>query len=121
MQNWPLSLIALATLGSFCAVAQEPPQKQSVRQNSAIAARLSKRAVALTGRISDDGQFLIADPDQNVWTIINPDTTKSFAAQRIAILAQTSPEKNEVRVLTAKPEKVQLPAIARWSDSAFRR
>jgi len=71
--------------------------------------------------MSDDGRFVIADPDQNVWTVVNPEATKPYARLRVAILVQTSPEENELRVLSVRPVRERLPAVARWSDSAFRR
>jgi hypothetical protein len=120
MLNWRLTLLATLLVSSF-AMAQDSSPKDTARQNSSEAPRFSKRAIRLAGKISDDGQFLIADPDQEVWTIINAQTTSTFAGQRILITAQTASEKNELRVLNVKPEKAQLPAIARWSDSAFRR
>jgi hypothetical protein len=121
MLNRRMSSVALVLLASSFAVAQDSSPQGATTKISVETARFSKRAIRLTGKLSDDGQFLIADPDQEVWTIINPQTTSRFAGQGIAITAQTSAEGNELRVLIVKPERTQLSTMARWSDSAFRR
>ena len=121
MQTLLRSLLSLAILVPCCAAAQDLPRQNADRQNLAGTLQFSKRAVRLVGTISDDGRFMVADPDQNVWAVVNPEATKSYASLRVAILAQTSPEKNALRVLTAKPERERRPSWARWSDSAFRR
>ena len=105
MRNWPLSLVVLAALTSS-GIAQDLGRKNDA-QALALAARLSKKATNLVGTVSDDGHFLIAEPDQNVWTVINPDATKAYAGQRISIVVQTSSDNAELRVLSVIPGKAQ--------------
>ena len=120
MRNWRQSLLALTLLFSCGAVDQEAPQT-APRQGSTAASRFSKRATKLIGRISDDGQFLIADPDQDVWTVVNPDAVKAYVRQRVTLLVQTSAETSELRVLSATAEKDRPQTVAKSSDAAFRR
>lgn len=83
--------------------------------------QFSTRAVSLAGVISDDGQFLVADPDGEVWVTVNPDAWKGHAGERVALQVQTSPGTHEIRVLSVAPDKAAMRTAARWGDSAFRR
>jgi hypothetical protein len=118
MRNRNVALLSLVlfVLGAVAQGASGPtPKFQSgLRQ-------FSKRAVSLSGAISDDGQVFVADPDHEVWTAVNPDALKAHAGERAMLQVQESPGTSEIRVLSVKPGEPATRTSARWGDSAFRR
>jgi len=60
--------VALLTFGVASA--------QDTMQNDNMKADASKKAVQVTGKISDDGKTFVGDTGSKSWTISNPDAVK---------------------------------------------
>ena len=110
--------VLLVSIAAFTQEAAKPPR---ARQAPTATHGFSKKALNLSGTVSDDGKFFLADPDAEVWTVTNPELVKAQQGQRVTLQAQTNPETSEIRVLCVKPRERQVSSIARSGDAAFRR
>lgn len=121
MKRKILSGFALVLLLSMGAFSQDSTKPDQVRQASAATQRFSRKAASLSGMVSDDGKFFLADPDSEVWTVANPDALKSHQGHRVVLQAQTAAERNEIRVLCVKSGEGQMQSATKPGDAAFRR
>ena len=74
-------------------------------QNDNRQADASKKAVQVTGKVSDDGQTFESDKDSQTWTITNPDAVKGHEGHHVTLTAQVDADKSEVRVISLKMAK----------------
>jgi hypothetical protein len=89
---------ALASLTFGVASAQD-------MQNGSMQTDASKKAVHVTGKISDDGQMFVSDKDSQTWTITNPDAVKGHEGHHVTLTAQVDADKSEVHVISLKMAK----------------
>src|SRR5271169_1381798 len=75
---------------------------QDSMQNDTMKADASKKAVHITGKISDDGKTFVSDKDSKSWTIANPDAVKGHEGHHVALKARFSADKNEVDIVSLK-------------------
>jgi pentapeptide MXKDX repeat protein len=80
--------VALLTFGVASA--------QDTMQNDNMKADASKKAVQVTGKISDDSKS---------WTISNPDAVKRHEGHHVILTAHVYADKNEVHVVSLKMAK----------------
>ncbi len=111
MKKWSVTSIALVLLLSAGAVSQEASKTQSA----------SRKTISVTGKMSDDGRWLLRDVDSEVWTVSNPEALQGYAGQEIVIRCQVVPDRKELRVVSVKPAKREAAYATKWGDSAFRR
>jgi hypothetical protein len=111
MKKWCVTSIALVLLLSISVLAQEASKRQSA----------SRKTISVSGKMSDDGRWLLRDADSQVWTVSNPEALQGYAGQEVVIRCQLVPDRNEVRVVSVKPAKGEPAYATRWGDSAFRR
>jgi hypothetical protein len=121
MKNRTAFSLAFVLMLSFAAFAQDAAKSPSTRHESVAAQGFSKKAIILSGTVSDDGKFFLADPDAEVWTVTNPDLLKTQQGQRVTLQVQTNTETSEIRVLRVKPREGPLTSMAKSGDAAFRR
>jgi hypothetical protein len=69
-------------------------------QNDNMQADASKKAVQVTGKISDDGKTFVSDKDSKSWTITNPDAVKGHEGHHVTLTAHVYADKNEVHVMS---------------------
>jgi hypothetical protein len=74
-------------------------------QNDNMQADASKKAVQVTGKISDDGKTFVSDKDSKSWTITNPDAVKGHEGHHVTLTAHVYTDKNEVHVMSLKMAK----------------
>jgi hypothetical protein len=55
---------------------------QDTMQNDNMKADASKKAVQVTGKVSDDGKTFVSDTDSKSWSTTNPDAVKGHEAPR---------------------------------------
>jgi len=60
---------------------------------------ISKTAVSISGKVTNDGKTIIGDKDSKNWIISNPDALKQYAGQRVTIKGNVDAENNEIRVI----------------------
>jgi hypothetical protein len=89
--------VALLTVG--VASAQDPMQNDNMKADA------SKKAVQVTGKISDDGKMFVGDTDSKSWTISNPDAVKGHEGHHVILTAHVYADKNEVHVMSLKMAK----------------
>jgi pentapeptide MXKDX repeat protein len=89
--------VALLTFGVASA--------QDTMQNDNMKADASKKAVQVTGKISDDGKTFVGDTDSKSWTISNPDAVKGHEGHHVILTAHVYADKNEVHVMSLKMAK----------------
>jgi pentapeptide MXKDX repeat protein len=89
--------VALLTVGVASA--------QDTMQNDTMKADASKKAVQVTGKISDDGKTFVGDTDSKSWTISNPDAVKGHEGHHVILTAHVYADKNEVHVMSLKMAK----------------
>jgi hypothetical protein len=106
--------LVLLTLLSITAFAQDATKPVTSRG-------FSKKAVSISGTLSDDGKFFLADPDAEVWRVANPDLVKAQEGHRVTMQAQTNAETSEIRVLRVKTPGNPLGSMTGAHDAAFRR
>jgi hypothetical protein len=68
----------------------------------------SKKAVTLSGKVSDDGKTFMSDKDNKNWTISNPETVKGHEGHHVTVEAQSDPTKNEIHVTSLKMAKGEM-------------
>jgi hypothetical protein len=90
---------ALALLSFGVASAQDN------MQNDTMKADASKKAVQVTGKISDDGTTFVSDKDSKSWTIANPDAVKGHEGHHVTLTAHVYADKGEVHVVSLKMAK----------------
>jgi hypothetical protein len=90
---------ALALLAAGVASAQD------TMQNGGMKADAAKKAVQVTGKISDDGKTFVSDTDSKSWSITNPDAVKGHEGHHVTLTAHVYADKNEVHVMSLKMAK----------------
>jgi len=90
---------ALALLSLNVALAQDTMQDDHTKADAA------KKAVDVTGKVSDDGKMFVGDSDSKSWTISNPDAVKGHEGHHVTLKAQLDADKSEVRVVSLKMAK----------------
>jgi hypothetical protein len=78
---------------------------QDNKQNDTMKADASKKAVQVTGKISDDGTTFVSDKDSKSWTIANPDAVKGHEGHHVTLTAHVYADKGEVHVVSLKMAK----------------
>jgi hypothetical protein len=86
--------LAIAILSFGMAVAQD------TMNNDTMKADTSKKAVKVTGKISDDGKMFVSDKDSKSWTIKNPEAVKGHEGHHVTLTAHVYPDKGEVHVMS---------------------
>jgi membrane protein implicated in regulation of membrane protease activity len=80
----------------------------------------SKKAVALTGRVSLDGQTLVSEKDE-IWTVDNAAVLTGLEGRQVVVKCQVLPSKNQIHVFSASTHIPDMKDAANRGDSAFRR
>jgi hypothetical protein len=90
---------ALALLTFGVASAQDNMQNDNTKADA------SKKAVQVTGKISDDGTTFVSDKDSKSWTIANPDAVKGHEGHHVTLTAHVYADKGQVHVVSLKMAK----------------
>jgi hypothetical protein len=113
------------TVSVLCisAAAQQNSRSGAVRQQtegSAVASSetTAHKAVALSGRVSDDGAFLISE-DRDRWAVSNPAILAGHKGRLVTVKCQLATDQNSIHVLAVKAAETKYVAV--HGDSAFRR
>lgn len=95
---------------------------QSATQNSPAAdsAHHSKKALSISGRVGEDGKFIVCDRHHGALKVSNPDVLRENAGRHVKVKAQLTPAGDEIVITSVKLIQEQTVAY-NPSDSAFRR
>lgn len=111
-------LAVTMVLVSTAAFAQQNSRSGAVQVQNADSTITAKKAVMLSGRVSDDGKLLISE-DQDRWTVSNPSLLSPHAGKLVNVKCQLSADQSSIHVLLVRPADPQY--MSAHSDSAFRR
>jgi hypothetical protein len=99
----------------FAAVAQD-----ARKPGDSIAQPAHRKAVTLSGRISEDGKAFVSEQDE-VWEVSNAKVLTGHEGQQVVVKCQLYPDKNEMRVLLVSSAHGEVKYVVSHGDSAFRR
>jgi len=114
MRKMMYSLIGMCFLAvSLSAVAQSGDtmkqdsmkQGDQMKQDTMKPDTMAKKAVSLTGKVTDDGKMFTSDKDNKMWTVSNPETLKGHEGHHVSVKAHVDEAKNEIRVTSVKMAK----------------
>ncbi len=77
----------------------------SMSQDNMKPDNMSKKAMSITGKISDDGKMFTSDKDSKSWTVTNPEALKGHEGHHVVVKAHVYPDKNEIHVMSVKMAK----------------
>jgi len=86
---------------------------------AAQSAHAKLKPVTLTGRVSQDGQMLMADQGTN-WILSNTQAVKGHEGRLVTVKCRLEPAQNRMQVLSVK-DSSEARFAANLGDSAFRR
>ena len=90
---------AMLILTFGIASAQDTMKSDTMKMDTA------KKAVKVTGKISEDGKMFVSDSDSKSWTIVNPEAVKGHEGHHVTLTAHANADKNEVHVVSLKMAK----------------
>jgi hypothetical protein len=120
MKKTLVTFLALAVLLSDTSVAQHSSKAAESRPSDSNAARLSTKAVTISGQVSADGKTLVSEKD-DIWGVSNPGVMQGLEGQKVLVKCQVDSGKNEIHVFWVKAALRDAKYVANRSDSAFRR
>jgi CHASE1-domain containing sensor protein len=106
MKKLMLVVFAFTMLMSMLALAQDTSATDK-QQSTATTEKMKTKAVALSGKVSDDGKMFVSDKDQTNWTVSNPDALKGHEGHEVTLKAHVDAAKNEIHVVSVKMGKVE--------------
>jgi len=102
-----VSLAALAHSGDT--MKQDTMQQgDQMKHDNMKADTTAKKAVSVSGKISDDGKMFLSDKDNKNWMISNPEAVKGHEGDHVTVKAHVDVAKNEIRVASVKMEKDEM-------------
>jgi len=87
---------------------------------AAQSAQAKLKPVTLTGRVSPDGQMLMADKGTN-WILSNTQAVKGHEGRLVTVKCTLEPAQNRLHVISVKGSGEARQLAANPGDSAFRR
>ncbi len=78
---------------------------QDTMKSDTMKADTAKKAVNVTGKISEDGKMFVSDSDSKSWSIVNPEAVKGHQGHHVILTAHVNADKNEVHVMSLKMAK----------------
>jgi len=109
MKKRMLIAFAAALIVSTPAIAQDTmKQGDQMKHDSMKADNMSKKAVSMSGKVSDDGKMFVSDKDNKSWTINNPEALKGHEGHHVTVNAHLDADKNEIHVTSVKMAKGEM-------------
>jgi hypothetical protein len=105
-----LSLVALFLLSV-------PALSQEIQSDSA---HHSKKAIRISGKVGEEGKFILCDQHHRALKVSNPEVLRENAGRHVQAKAQLSPAGDEIVITSVKLIQEQTVSY-NPSDSAFRR
>jgi len=91
--------LAMAILTFGVAAAQDTMSHDTMNADA------SKKAIKITGKVSDDGKTFMNDADKKSWDIVNPEAVKGHEGHHVVLTAHVYADKNQVHVMSLKMVK----------------
>lgn len=96
---------------SLAAVAQTGDtmkQGDQMKPDNMKADNMSKKAVSVSGKVSDDGKMFMSDTDNKNWMISNPEAVKGHEGHHVTLKAHLDADKNEIHVTSVNMAKGEM-------------
>jgi pentapeptide MXKDX repeat protein len=102
-----VSLAALAQSGDTMKqdTMQQPDQMKHDNMNADTTA---KKAIGVSGKISDDGKMFMSHKDNKNWMISNPVAVKGHEGHHVTVTGHVDATKNEIHVTSVKMGKDEM-------------
>ena len=102
--------VSLAAAGQSGETMKQDTMKQGdpMKQDNMKTDNMSKKAVSVSGKVSDDGKMFVSDKDNKTWTISNPEALKGHEGHHLTVKAQIDAAKDEIHVTTVKMAEGQM-------------
>jgi hypothetical protein len=104
----PVSLvtIAVAAFLPLCAQAQKTDS--------------AKKPASLSAEVAGDGKILIADKDNKIWLVSNPETLSGVEGRHVRVKAFVDEAQSQIRIMSVSAIREEQSGV-RLHDAAFRR
>lgn len=96
---------------SLAAVAQTGDtmkQGDQMKPDNMKADNMSKKAVSVSGKVSDDGKMFMSDTDNKNWMISNPEAVRGHEGHHVTLKAHLDADKNEIHVTSVNMAKGEM-------------
>lgn len=102
--------VSLAALGqSGDAMKQDTMQQgDQMKHDNMNADNMGKKAVSVSGKISDDGKMFMSDKDNKNWIISNPEAAKGHEGHHVTVKAHVDGTKNEIHITSVRMGKDEM-------------
>ena len=99
-----VSVAALAQSGDT--MKQDTMQQgDQMKHDNMNADTMTKKAVSVSGKVSDDGKMFTSDKNNKMWTVSNPEALKGHEGHHVTVKAHFDTAKNEIHVTSIKMGK----------------
>lgn len=99
-----VSVAALAQSGDT--MKQDTMQQgDQMKHDNMNADTMTKKAVSVSGKVSDDGKMFTSDKNNKMWTVSNPEALKGHEGHHVTVKAHLDTAKNEIHVTSIKMGK----------------
>lgn len=110
-----VSVAALAQSGD--AMKQDTMQQgDQMKHDNMNADNMGKKAVSVSGKISNDGKMFMSDNDNKNWMISNPEAVKGHEGHHVTVKGQVDSAKNAIRVSSIKMWKDEMKDTMKKDD-----
>ncbi len=96
-----VSLAALAQSG-------DTMKQDTMKQDTMKTDTMAKKAVSVSGKVSNDGKMFTSDKDNKMWTVTNPEALKGHEGHHVTVKAHLDTAKNEIHVTSVKMGKDEM-------------
>jgi pentapeptide MXKDX repeat protein len=83
-------------------------QGDQMKHDNMKADNMSKKAMTVSGKVSDDGKMFVSDKDNKTWTVTNPEALKGHEGHHVTVKAHVDAAKNEMQVSSVKMAKAEI-------------
>jgi hypothetical protein len=118
-----MKAVLILLLGLVACVSLHAQSSEATSATSSEATSKASKAKTIVGMVSDDERSLVADKDNGIWTVANPEALKGYAGHHVSIAAQTGATKNEFFVKSVKmltPAATKIPKALENNDDRLR-
>ncbi|MFZ0902255.1 MAG: hypothetical protein WB616_24255 [Candidatus Sulfotelmatobacter sp.] len=96
------------SLAAFAQSGDTMKQGDQMKPDNMKADNMSKKAMTVSGKVSDDGKMFVSDKDNKTWTVSNPEALKGHEGHHVTVKAHLDAAKNEIQVSSVKMAKDEM-------------
>ncbi len=96
------------SLAAFAQSGDTMKQGDQMKPDNMKADNMSKKAMTVSGKVSDDGKMFVSDKDNKTWTVSNPEALKGHEGHHVTVKVHVDAAKNEIQVSSVKMAKDEM-------------